>query len=127
MVTSDIETRYNVTKRCNIKHLCFFVMVTCMARLLHLLRSSVCHDKSHCRLALRARRAGERLGLGVNEHRHSKGPDHVGTNADAEVQWCGGIKMVVIFAEADCRATSRRYTSTCACAAGSPTILLLSC
>ena len=86
MVTSDIETRYNVTKKCNIKHLCFFVMVTCMARFLHLLRSSVCHDKSHCRLALRARRAGERLGLGVNEHRHSKGPDHVGTNADAEVQ-----------------------------------------
>ena len=46
MVTSDIETRYNVTKKCNIKHLCFFVMVTCMARLLHLLRSSVCHDNA---------------------------------------------------------------------------------
>jgi hypothetical protein len=45
--------------------------------------------------------AGERLGFGLNEHRHSKGPDHVGTNADEEVQWCGGIKMVVIFAEAD--------------------------
>ena len=92
-----------------------------------MLRSSVCHDKSHCRLALRARRAGERLGFRVNEHRHSKGPDHVGTNADEEVQWCGGIKMVVIFAEADCGATSRRCTSTCACAAGSPTILLLAC
>ena len=34
--------------------------------------------------------------------------------------------MVVMFAESDCRATSRRCTSTCACAAGSPTILLLS-
>ena len=127
MVTFNIETRYNVTIKCNIKHLCFFVMVACIARLVHVLRSSVCHDKSHCRLALRARRAGERLGFRVNEHRHSKGPDHVGTNADEEVQWCGGIKMVVIFAEADCGATSRRCTSTCACATGSPTILLLSC
>ena len=66
MVTFNIETRYNVTIKCNIKHLCFFVMVACIARLLHLLRSSVCHDKSHCRLALRARRAGERLGFRVN-------------------------------------------------------------
>ena len=45
MVTFVIETRYNVTKQCNIKHLCFFVMVACIARLVHVLRSSVCHDK----------------------------------------------------------------------------------
>ena len=35
--------------------------------------------------------------------------------------------MIVIFAEADCRATSHRCTSSCACAAGSPIILLLAC